>query len=65
MAIKCCQLCADDRHPGCHGTCKQYATEKAIEARKKAYIRQFKEMDRFAFEVFTNGAGKRWKAVRA
>ena len=30
MAIRCCHGCvAPKRHPGCHGTCPEYMSEKA------------------------------------
>lgn len=37
MAIKCCRYCvAPKRHPGCHGSCSEYLTEKAIYDELKA-----------------------------
>ncbi len=64
MAITCCISCSD-RFLGCHGACQRYAAEKADNEARKDYIRQFKEIDRFTYDVWANGAGKRWKAVRA
>ena len=35
--INCCHYCvAPKRHPGCHGNCPEYATEKAEHEKLKA-----------------------------
>lgn len=37
--IECCKDCAD-RHPGCHGQCEKYQTEKAERDETLAEIRR-------------------------
>ena len=37
VIIKCCQHCVPPkRHPGCHGSCSDYAAQKAEHDRLKA-----------------------------
>lgn len=42
MGIKCCKDC-QDRHIGCHGTCKKYLDEVKAENEKKERLRKEKK----------------------
>ena len=39
FASSCKNCVAPKRHPGCHGDCPDYEKDKAVENKKKAYLR--------------------------
>lgn len=62
MAIKCCYGCvAPKRHPGCHGRCPEYLSEKAEYDRQKA---AYDEKQRIDNAIYSNRSVKVNNAMR-
>lgn len=50
--ITCCKDCvAPKRHIGCHSTCKDYISEKAADAERKAKEETARKLDRARTEI--------------
>lgn len=64
MAITCCKNCVPpQRHPGCHGTCKQYLKEKAEYEKQKEYAKAHKTvmLTNYDFDEIAYVSSKRHK----
>ena len=49
--FECCQLCTDDRHPGCAGHCPKYATARANYDAAMDSLK-YGENDQYAIDMF-------------
>lgn len=60
--IHCCNGCVQpERHPGCHGTCEKYLTEKAAHDKQKA---ELDRESRVSAAIYIDRGNKVAKAMR-
>lgn len=63
--INCCNGCVPPkRNPYCHGSCPEYAEEKAENDRQKAIEYEKKQISRGLYEQRQNAVEKAWKGQR-